>query len=390
MSMNQPDQLSDIRQRFKQHASQVARNSVDPANERATELAYVVPFIRLLGFNTEDLGEVYPQFDTSPPGGEKAPVDFAIFQQSRSGPLPFILVESKVFNKTSGKQFGQDDVDQLKGYMCATTATYGLLTDGNRCEWYRKPPNKNVVDDRPFLTHHIFERTDREFAWLEAVSKGSSDLRSLERLALRMSLEEPILKWLTMTFENPGLKEAAALGKVVGLKVSKNELPLVQQAAKAVWARINSERLCPPPPGLNYVEIKGECLDLGNGVVLDSKKLKRAWRSGGGQWNVEADATKLTNAVLSLLLSHDARRDNEVALADLHKLIEYSETNPKGYVDKIPDFNNLYWDKNVNNDAKENLLKLVAGRLQFDPPAESPLATNATLEVWVVSGPKKD
>ena len=388
--MNQSDELSDFEQRLDQHASQAERKAGGCNSEKATEIVLVLPFIRLLGFDPEDPKEVHPQFDTAPPGGDTRLVDFAILEESHGAPKPFILVEAKVFNKTGGKQFSQDDVDQLKGYMSATTAAYGLLTDGNRCEWYRKLPNKNVVDDRPFLAHHIFEHTDREFAWLEAVSKGSSDLRSLERLALRMSLEEPILKWLTMTFENPGLKEAAALGKVVGLKVSKNELPLVQEAAKAVWARLSSDRLHPPPPDLNYVEIKGECLDLGDGVVLDSKKLKRAWRSGGGQWNVEANATKLTNAVLSLLLSHDARRDNQVALADLHELIEYSETEPKGWVDKIPDFRHLYWDKNVNNVAKEDLLKSVAGQLEFDPPAESPLATNAILEVWVVSGPKKD
>lgn len=69
--MKQPGEHPDFGERFAQHASRVERNSGDCANERATELALVVPFIRFLGFDTEDLGEVYPQFDTAQPVARK-------------------------------------------------------------------------------------------------------------------------------------------------------------------------------------------------------------------------------------------------------------------------------------------------------------------------------
>lgn len=426
--MNQPGELPDFRERFAQHASRVERNSGDCANERATELALVVPFIRFLGFDTEDLGEVYPQFDTSPPGGEKATVDFAIFQQSRRVPLPFILVEAKVFNKTSGNQFSQDDVDQLKGYMSATTAAYGLLTDGNRCEWYRKLP-RNVVDDRPFLSHLILERTDREIEWLTAISKGGATSDGLTQLAWRLALENGIREWLIAIFDTPG--DPTAIIKAAKLDAKRRDNDLVMKAAKAVWHDLRGLEAQPPPgdhesevnqsddtasttsgeadlarsnqpplkpsgaessrPGIKVETCDDDSLEIGDGIRLDYGDSNRAWRVDGGEWTIESNAAQLTTAVLDFLLGLDARRNDEWQLAAVHGSVVHSASRPapSKWYGKLPSFSNLWFKKNVGNKAKVDLLNSVAGRLRLGPTHGSKSGAGHVVEVWLVPGPKR-
>lgn len=385
--MTTNDKHAHARERLDQHARDVKarleafkrNHPSEKLNELQTRTFFIDTFIRrVLRYSLLDADDVLVEVVVDRGGAVAKTVDYAIHGK-------YILVEAK----PADNPLGEDAVKQIRDAVAGCSpARFGLLTNGINFKWFRCPQKEIIPESRPFLEHTLDDPPNEVCEWVAAVSKYSINRDSLERLAWRMSLETDIMRWLGMTFVSPEPKQAVVLRKAAELSVPLNHIDLVQEAAKAVWLRLQSAP--PPPPKLNYVELKGESLELGNGLVLDAKKLKRAWRSGGGEWHVEANATRLTNSVLSLLLKHDARRDNEVALADLHKLIEYSETNPKGYVDKIPDFNNLYWDKNVNNDAKEDLLESVAGQLQFDPPAESPLATSGTLEVWLVSGPKKD
>lgn len=402
-SMTQSDATSDIRRRLHEHASFASKNSASCINERTTESFLVIPFIRFLGYNPHDPDEVHPQFDTAPEGGEKAPVDFAIFSELKGEPKPFVLVEAKAFNRT----IGQDEVDQLKGYVGATTATFGLLTDGNVCHWYKRPPGKNFMDDRPFLTHSILNPSDNEIEWLSAVSNGAMERGDMERLAWRMSLENEIRKWLLLTFAAPG--DPAAINKAANLGVPKREHEVVLEAAKSVWASFRSESQLPPPlppvrpdtrhtssgpvtaaPNIQFMSNLENRLDIGSGETLDRGKHRRAWRVGGGDWKVEKNAIQLMGQVLGMLLGLDCRRNNERELESLHGSIRYSETDPGSTYRKIDGFSNLYFNRILGNKAKIGLLSTVADGLQLDSKEGSAFGPDPTIEVWLVEGPPKN
>lgn len=384
-SMINSRELSDFQRLLETHASLADGKSEGCVNEHATELVLVIPFIRILGYDPEDLAEVYPQFDTAPCGGRRAPVDFAIFREARGALQPFILVEAKVLERSNSKPFGQDDVDQLLGYMGSTTATFGLLTDGNRCEWYRKPPNKGIAEQNPFLTHRIFELMHREIEWLSAISKESKTRDDLDWLAWRLSLENRIREWLASTFEDP--VDPAIINKAVGLKVPAKDHAVVSEAARAVWASLQIE--CPPPPISSdiHLEIAQEPqLVLGDGEVLTPEKLPRAWRIGTEQWRKTDDASELVATVLSELLGCDTRRKAEKRLAQELNLNSFdSDPGERGYK-KIDGFSSVYCNTGVSNVEKRKLLERIAKEVEIDPSVGHPVTQGKTIECWLPTG----
>lgn len=398
--------------------------------ERRTEEYLVAPLIQFLGYARDKPSQVLLQFDTAPLGAPRAPVDFALFREMKGTPQPFILVEAKVFDVSGVRPFTQDEIDQLKGYMGATAATYGLLTDGNRCNWYRKPPKKRIVEDKPFLTHRIFESTEREIEWLSAISKGTSTQEELTQLAWRLSLENGIREWLLATFDAPG--DPAAINKAAELGARHRDHELVLEAAKNVWRDLLGLKATPPPPpqwqpvdvpsndvtvktkpgreidpsnqpsnpsgtgatqsGIRVETRDEDFLDIANGMRLLNRASERAWRVGGGDWRVETSGAQLTKAVLNFLLGLDARRDDEPSLATVHNSIVHSSSKPEpsSWYEKLPSFSNLYYNKNIGNKAKVDLLKAVAGRLQLDPLGGLQLETGRVAEVWLVPRPPKE
>ena len=390
-SMTQSDATSDLRRRQREHASLASKNSASCVNERTTESFLVIPFIRFLGYNPHDPNEVHPQFDTAPEGGEKAPVDFAIFRELKGEPKPFVLVEAKAFNRT----IGQDEVDQLKGYLGATTATFGLLTDGNVCHWYKRPPGKNFMDDRPFLTHSILDPSDDEIEWLSAVSNGAMERGDIERLAWRMSLENEIRKWLVLTFKTPG--DPAAINKAANLGVPKRDHEIVLEAAKSVWSSMQSERPpnppppLPPPSEIELVVVQDAQVVLADGEVLAPEKTrKRAWRIGTGQWRKADDASDLVVSVLSQLLGCDLRRNDEERLAQEIGLDSFDSRPADRRYTPIGGFASLYCNTGISNSQKGKLLRRLASKIDIDPSVDTAVSRGARIECWLPTGGRRE
>ncbi len=67
--------------------------------EEATKISCINPFIRALGYDTEDLTEVFPEFTADVRGGNSEKVDYAIFLNGQ----PIMLFEFKVANVNLSK-----------------------------------------------------------------------------------------------------------------------------------------------------------------------------------------------------------------------------------------------------------------------------------------------
>ena len=102
--------------------------------EEATKTALVMPFVRALGYNTEDPREVVPEFiaDVGDRKGEK--VDYAILKDGK----PVMLIECKA----AGANLDEEDVSQLFRYFAVSKSRFAVLTNG---VVYRFHPSSNSI-----------------------------------------------------------------------------------------------------------------------------------------------------------------------------------------------------------------------------------------------------
>ncbi len=162
--------------------------------EEATKNAFIMPFIQCLGYEIFNPSEVIPEFtaDFGIKQGEK--VDYAIIKDEK----PTILIECKCHN-------GNLDLhnSQLFRYFSATSAKFGLLTNGIEFRFFTDLSQKNKMDSKPFFTFNILNFKDnqldelkkfhKEYFDLDEISTSASELKYLNeiRAIINRELEEP-------------------------------------------------------------------------------------------------------------------------------------------------------------------------------------------------------
>ena len=113
-------------------------------NETATIHVSVLPFIRALGYNTEDLSEVYPEYAIP----NMDAVDYAVLRDGE----PIMLLEAK----KAAVNLSAKHWKQLFQYFNAVKARIGILTNGIEFRFYTDSVKQNIMDEELFLTIDIF------------------------------------------------------------------------------------------------------------------------------------------------------------------------------------------------------------------------------------------
>ena len=153
----------DFIDQIKALATRIQRQRDQIDNEEGTKMAFVVPFIRLLGYDVFDPSEVVPEYtaDIGIKRGEK--VDYAILQDDK----PVILFECK----KCGEELGETHISQLFRYFSATEARIGVLTNGIVYRFFSDLEKTNQMDSAPFL----------EFDFLDIQESLVGELRKLTK-----------------------------------------------------------------------------------------------------------------------------------------------------------------------------------------------------------------
>ena len=115
--------------------------------EEATKTALVMPFVRALGYDTENPREVVPEFiaDVGDRKGEK--VDYAIMKDGK----PVILMECK----SAGTTLADQEAAQLSRYFTTTDVRFAVLTNGLVYRFYSDLDRANRMDTTPFLEFNM-------------------------------------------------------------------------------------------------------------------------------------------------------------------------------------------------------------------------------------------
>ena len=120
------------------------RSILGNRDERAVEIAVILPLLHQVGWDTGKMDEIYPQSPVDS-GGK---VDYAL----QVGGEVRILVEAKRWNSPLEK----DEENQLTGYCRQAKPNLAALTNGNRWKLYLPPKGrKNDAKLRLFLDFYL-------------------------------------------------------------------------------------------------------------------------------------------------------------------------------------------------------------------------------------------
>lgn len=149
-----------------ENAEQIDRN----ITEEAAKHAFVIPFIKVLGYDPYNLTEVVPEFtaDLGTKQGEK--VDYAIFKDDEV----IMLIECKQY----GANLSEAHTSQLYRYFSVVNARIAVLTDGVIYRFYADLEETNIMDSKPFLEFNMLDVQEPLVNELKRFTKPTFDLNA--------------------------------------------------------------------------------------------------------------------------------------------------------------------------------------------------------------------
>ena len=164
------------------------------ATEEATKTSLIMPFFQILGYDIFNPLEFSPEYvaDVGIKKGEK--VDYAILLDKR----PIILIEAKSVNEELVRHSSQ-----LFRYFGATTAKFGILTNGIKYWFYTDLDELNKMDETPFLEIDILDLREQQIQELKKFCKNNFDLDKIIDTASDLKYLGLIRNVIKDTFSNP-------------------------------------------------------------------------------------------------------------------------------------------------------------------------------------------
>ena len=184
----------DFKDEIKQFGDRVEKLKAQIGTEEATKNAFIMPFIKALGYDVFDPLEVVPEYvaDIGIKKGEK--VDYAILKDGH----PTILVECKHWGENL-------DVhnSQLFRYFHTTKAKFGLLSNGIVYRFYTDLVEKNKMDEKPFLEFNVTDIKDNQIEELKKFHKSYFDVDNIVNTASELKYMNELKTFINVEFQNP-------------------------------------------------------------------------------------------------------------------------------------------------------------------------------------------
>jgi hypothetical protein len=137
--------MENFIQRIKAHIQHVNNVGSHCNSEETTKQALILPLLDILGFSPYDPTKVKAEYAADFPGAKNNErVDYALFCQG----VPVMFVEAKSYVEKLSNH-----APQLSRYFNATPeVAVAALTNGKEWRFFTDLNNKNVMDEKPFLT----------------------------------------------------------------------------------------------------------------------------------------------------------------------------------------------------------------------------------------------
>ncbi|MGV1951440.1 type I restriction endonuclease [Agrobacterium vitis] len=187
--------MSTIEESLRAISERVKSHSSSMATEEAVKTAVVLPFLRALGYDVFDPGEVVPEFTADAVGKKGEKVDYAIKIDNEIR----ILIECKPISTLLEKKH----LDQLYRYFSVTNAKFAILTNGRTFNFYTDLDAPNKLDTRPFLVFDIADFNSSIIAELKKFEKASFDVTAILATAERLKYTSGIKQVIAKLIEDP-------------------------------------------------------------------------------------------------------------------------------------------------------------------------------------------
>ncbi len=185
----------DFKDQIKQLGDRVIKLRDQVNTEEATKNAFIMPFIRELGYDVFNPLEVTPELvaDIGMKQGEK--IDYAIMQHG----LPIILIECK----HHAAPLNVNNASQLFRYFHTTKAKFSILTNGIEYRFYTDLVETNKMDEKPFFVFNITDIRDNQIEELKKFHKAYYDFDNIVNTASELKYTNELRALLTAEFTTP-------------------------------------------------------------------------------------------------------------------------------------------------------------------------------------------
>lgn len=184
----------DFKDEIKLFADRVEKLKDQITTEEATKNAFIMPFIKTLGYDVFNPFEVVPEFiaDIGIKKGEK--VDYAIMKDGG----PCILVECKHWGESLDPHNSQ-----LFRYFHTTSAKFGLLSNGIIFRFYTDLIEPNKMDEKPFFEFNVTDIKDNQIEELKKFHKSYFDVGNIQNTASELKFMNELKTLINVEFQSP-------------------------------------------------------------------------------------------------------------------------------------------------------------------------------------------
>ncbi len=185
----------DFKTQIKLLGDRVIKLKDQVQTEEATKNAFIMPFIKELGYDVFNPNEVTPELiaDIGMKQGEK--IDYAILQNGE----PIILIECK----HHGAPLNVQNASQLFRYFHTTSAKFSILTNGIEYRFYTDLVETNKMDEKPFFVFNITDIRDNQIEELKKFHKAYYDFNNIVNTASDLKFTNELRLLLNSEFINP-------------------------------------------------------------------------------------------------------------------------------------------------------------------------------------------
>ncbi|MDR2583181.1 MAG: type I restriction enzyme HsdR N-terminal domain-containing protein [Fibromonadaceae bacterium] len=225
----------DFKDDLKQLGKKVCSQKETAQTEAATKMAFIVPFIRALGYDTSNLAEVVPEYtcDAGIKKGEK--IDYAILKNGE----PIILIECKHWKQNLNLHGGQ-----LLRYFHVSKAKFAILTNGIEYLFYSDLVAPNKMDEKPFLEINFGRLNDEAIEDVKKFHKSYFDLDIVSTAARDLKYKRELKAAIKSEMENPSENLVRVLAKQVYTgAINQKWLDFFTDLVKCSFSQIINERI---------------------------------------------------------------------------------------------------------------------------------------------------
>lgn len=185
----------DFKEQIKKLGDRVIRLKEQVNTEEATKNAFIMPFIKELGYDVFNPEEVTPELiaDIGLKKGEK--IDYAIMRNGE----PIILIECK----HHGEPLNVHNASQLFRYFHTTNAKFSILTNGIEYRFYTDLEKENKMDEKPFFSFDITDIKDNQIEELKKFHKNFYEFENIVHTASNLKYTNELQALIKSEFNDP-------------------------------------------------------------------------------------------------------------------------------------------------------------------------------------------